>query len=314
MAGSQVRQWQGGGWEGGVERSFKVGVARTEGWGGQGRTFRGGCGFPLCRWVHEMRPTAGGDVLTAADGPLWSLPSPATLSAPRLLTSRAQEPLAIGHGRVLGLQPAVWVDELLSREDHLTLGLSELLQELSRPRCKQHVVAVARVGGSRSRAEVSRGSRRHLLPCHPWETDLPYYLRPGLQCFHPTLGRKMVPTPAPSSCLKHGSPDLGSPFAPLLTTNGNGLFWAHRPPKTIDRAIPPSSPISCNGLILEYSIFLLRGPAQQAPSHLPVYEENDQVLLVRVLLQSFLQQPNLQPSASRRPFLPTPVLPQAQCL
>lgn len=186
------------------------------GGGRQGRTFRGDCGFPLCRWVavHEMRPTAVGDVLTAVDGPLWNPPSPATLSAPRLLTSRAQEPLAVGHGWVLGLQPAVWVDEFLSREDHLTLGLSELLQELSGPRRKQHVIAVARVGGSRSRAEVSRGSRGHLLPCHPWEMDLPYYLQPGLQCFHPTLGRETVPTPVPSSCLKHGSPDLGRPLCP----------------------------------------------------------------------------------------------------
>ena len=81
---------------------------------------------------------------------------PATHSAPGLLTSRAQEPLAVRYHRVLGLQPAVWVDELLGREDHLAPGLPELLQELSGPRGKQHVVAVARAGRRQGRAEVNR--------------------------------------------------------------------------------------------------------------------------------------------------------------
>lgn len=99
-----LSEWEGHDWP-----------PQTEGQGrSQGKTFRGDCGVALCRRVavHEMRPMAGA-TLTAAEGPLWSPPSPATLSAPRLLTSRAQEPLAVGHGWVLGLQPAVRVDELL---------------------------------------------------------------------------------------------------------------------------------------------------------------------------------------------------------
>ena len=67
----------------------------------------------------------------------------ATHCAPGVLTSRAQEPLAVGHHRVLGLQPAVRVDELLGREDHLAPGLPKLLQELSGPRGKHHIIAVA---------------------------------------------------------------------------------------------------------------------------------------------------------------------------
>lgn len=81
---------------------------------------------------------------------------PATHSAPGPLTSRAQEPLAVRYHRVLGLQPAVRVDELLGREDHLASGLPELLQELSGPRGKHHVVAMARAGRRQGRAEVNR--------------------------------------------------------------------------------------------------------------------------------------------------------------
>lgn len=92
-------------------------------------------------WDVEPRGPPQGSGWTSLE------PAPsATYCAPGVLTSRAQEPLAIGYHRVLGLQPAVWVDELLGRENHLAPGLPELLQELSGPRGKHHIVAAARAG------------------------------------------------------------------------------------------------------------------------------------------------------------------------
>ena len=57
------------------------------------------------------------------------------------LTSRTQEALSISHLRVLGFQPSVRIDVVLCWEDHLALGLSELLQQFCGARSKEYIIA-----------------------------------------------------------------------------------------------------------------------------------------------------------------------------
>lgn len=57
------------------------------------------------------------------------------------LTSRTQEALSISHLRILGFQLSVRIDVTLCWENHLALGLFELLQQFCGARSKEHIIA-----------------------------------------------------------------------------------------------------------------------------------------------------------------------------
>lgn len=59
----------------------------------------------------------------------------------RAHASCSEKPLPLSDMWVLVLQMTVWPDEGIGREDHLVLGLLELLQQFFRARGEDHVIA-----------------------------------------------------------------------------------------------------------------------------------------------------------------------------
>lgn len=208
------RQWAGGG------SSLRVKES--------GILFRTSCVWDLRNVPVVSKPARS--LTKAAGGALRGPPAP-----PRLLTSRAQEPLAlVGHHGVLGLQPAVWGDELLGGEDHLAPGLPELLQELPGPRRKYHVVAAVR---ARSRGvlrgpgwRLPQAPASHSLGNEPalLSRTLPSRFSP------PPRAERWSPQLAFVSHSEHGLSHVGRSPAHLFTKDRNGLHQrvlpgVHRP-------------------------------------------------------------------------------------